>query len=163
MLHPNHVEVERFEQVPLAVSGPLGVWGFYLFAAGLFIACLGAALEISLEGAYTWSQAFGWNWGENEKPVNAARFSTVYTLFPIVACVPMALGMDPLTVTVFSMAVTTVILPLIVLPFIVVMNDEHYVGKHRNGVFANSVVVLVIVFAALMALVAIPLEIWGGS
>jgi Mn2+/Fe2+ NRAMP family transporter len=163
VFHPNHVEVERFEQVPLAITVPLGKWGFYLFAGGLFIACIGAALEISLEGAYTWSQTFGWNWGEDEKPANAARFSTVYTLFPLMASIPMVLGLDPLTVTVFSMALTTMILPVIVLPFLVVMNDEHYVGQHRNGVVGNTVIVVVIVMAAIMAVVAIPLEVFGGS
>jgi Mn2+/Fe2+ NRAMP family transporter len=163
LFHPMGIEVERYEQVPLAISGPLGKGGFYFFAAGLFIACIGAALEISLEGAYTWSQAFGWKWGENEKPVNAARFSTVYTVFPLLASVPMALGLDPLTVTVFSMALTTVVLPFIVLPFLVLMNDEHYVGSHRNGVIGNGVVFVVILLAAAMAVVAIPLEIFGGS
>ena len=163
VFHPRHIEVERYEQVPLAVSEPLGRWGFYLFAVGLFIACVGAALEVSLEGAYTWSQAFGWNWGENEKPANAARFSTVYTVFPLVASVPMALGLDPLTVTIFSMALTTVILPFVVLPFLVLMNDEHFVGSHRNGVIGNGVVFVVILVAAAMAVVAIPLEIFGGS
>jgi Mn2+/Fe2+ NRAMP family transporter len=163
VLHPRGIEVERYEQVPLAISAPLGRWGYYLFAAGLLVACVGAALEICLDGAYVHSQSFGWNWGENEKPSDAARFSTVYTLFPLLACVPMALGLDPLTVTVFSMAITTVVLPVIVLPFIVLMNDEHYVGSHRNGPIGNAVVMFIIMLSAVMAVVAIPLEIFGGS
>jgi len=109
------------------------------------------------------SQSFGWNWGENAKPRDAARFSSVYTLMPFVACVPMALGLDPLAVTLFSMAITTIILPVIVLPFLVLMNDEHYVGRHRNGFVGNWVVFVIIVLAAVMAVVAIPLEIAGGS
>jgi hypothetical protein len=43
------------------------------------------------------------------------------------------------------------------------MNDEHYVGSHRNGVIGNAVVFVVILLAAAMAVVAIPLEIFGGS
>jgi Mn2+/Fe2+ NRAMP family transporter len=163
VLHPRGIDVERYEQIPLAITGPLGRWGYYLFGAGVFIACVGAALEITLGGAYTSSQSFGWKWGEDEKPADAARFSTVYTIYPLIACVPMVLGLDPLTVTVFSMAVTTVILPVIVLPFLVLMNDEHFVGKHRNGIVGNGVVLVVIVLAAVMAVVAIPLEIFGGS
>jgi Mn2+/Fe2+ NRAMP family transporter len=163
VLHPRGIRVERYEQIPLAIAGPLGRWGYFLFGGGVFIACVGAALEITLGGAYTWSQSFGWKWGEDEKPADAARFSTVYTIYPLIACVPMVLGLDPLTVTVFSMAVTTVILPVIVLPFLVLMNDEHYVGKHRNGLVGNGVVLVVIVLAAVMAVVAIPLEVFGGS
>jgi hypothetical protein len=43
------------------------------------------------------------------------------------------------------------------------MNDPHYVGRHRNGFVGNAVVFFVIVLAAVMAVVAIPLEITGGS
>src|SRR6266480_3114594 len=31
VLHPNNIEVDRYEQVGLIVSGPLGKWGFWLF------------------------------------------------------------------------------------------------------------------------------------
>lgn len=163
VLHPRGITIERYEQVPLAISEPLGKWGYYLFAGGLFIACIGAAIEICLDSSYVWSQTFGWKWGEDEKPSDAARFSTVYTVVPFVAAVPMVLGLDPMTVTLFSMAITTVILPVIVLPFLVVMNDEHLVGSHRNGVIGNTVVFVVILLGAVMAVVAIPLEIFGGS
>ena len=48
-------------------------------------------------------------------------------------------------------------------PFLVVMNDRHYVGDHGNGWFANAVVFFAITMAAVLAVVAIPLEIFGGS
>ncbi len=51
---------------------------------------------------------------------------------------------------------------LFVLPFLVLMNDEQYVGKHRNGWSSNTVVYFAIVIASILALIAIPLEIAGG-
>jgi Mn2+/Fe2+ NRAMP family transporter len=162
-LHPRGIEVTRYEQVALITSIPLGKWGYYLAAIGLFIACLGATLEIGLDISYVCSQAFGWNWGENQKPADATRFSTVFTAFIFLSSLLIFIGVDPLKLTVFSMAVTTVILPLIVLPFLVLMNDKNYVGEHTNGRLGNTVVFLVIVLAALLAIVAIPLEIMGGS
>ena len=70
--------------------------------------------------------------------------------------------MDPLRLTLLAMAITVILMPLIVLPFIVVMNDPSYVGEHRNGRVGNGVVVLVTILGALLAVLAVPLQILGG-
>ncbi|MEH2244967.1 divalent metal cation transporter [Nostoc sp.] len=140
----------------------LGYWGFVLFAASLGIACFGAALKVSLDTAYIVAQAFGWNWGENLKPKDAARFSLVYTVFVFLASLLMVFGIDPLQLTLFSMAITAVILPPVIIPFFVLMNDELYVGKYRNGWISNSVVIFTIALTFVLAIVAIALEIIGG-
>jgi Mn2+/Fe2+ NRAMP family transporter len=74
----------------------------------------------------------------------------------------MVAGIDPLQLTLFTMALTATILPIIIVPFLVLMNDEKYVGKYRNGIISNTVVVLTIGLAFVLAIVAIPLEIMGG-
>jgi Mn2+/Fe2+ NRAMP family transporter len=78
------------------------------------------------------------------------------------AAVLIALGVDPLALTVFSMALTAVTLPLVTLPFIVLMNDPAYVGEYRNGWIGNAAVVGISLLASLIALVAIPLQLMGG-
>ena len=55
-----------------------------------------------------------------------------------------------------------VIMPLVVLPFLVLMNEEQYVGRHTSGVFGNGLLATLTVLGALMAIVVIPLEIWGS-
>ncbi|MBH8574878.1 divalent metal cation transporter [Nostocaceae cyanobacterium CENA369] len=133
-----------------------------MFAASLGIACFGAALEVSLDTAYIVAQALGWNWGENLHPKEAARFSLVYTVFVFSASLLMVVGIDPLQLTLFSMAVTAVILPPVIIPFLVLMNDRSYVGKYRNGWISNSVVIFTIALAFVLAIIALPLEIFGG-
>jgi Mn2+/Fe2+ NRAMP family transporter len=61
-----------------------------------------------------------------------------------------------------SMVLTAASLPLAIMPFLLLMNDESYVGEHRNGCFSNSVVVFIIALACVVALVSIPLQIFGG-
>jgi Mn2+/Fe2+ NRAMP family transporter len=163
VLYPRGIRVESYEQIPLTVTQPLGMWGYRIFGCALIIACFGAALELSLDMAYVYSQGFGWRWGESVRPADAGRFALVYTAFIFGACVPIACGIDPLTITIFSMAITTLILPLVAFPFLIVMNDKKYLRNHTNGRFGNSVVCIVIIFAAVVALVAIPLEIFGSS
>ncbi len=162
VLKPKGIQVDSYEQAALMLTEPFGYWGFVLFAASLAIACFGAALEVTLDTAYIVAQAFGWNWGENLKPKDAARFSFVYTVFVFLASLLMVFGVDPLQLTLFSMAITAVILPPVIIPFLILMNDKLYVGKYRNGWISNSVVIFTIVLAFVLAIVAIPLEIIGG-
>jgi Mn2+/Fe2+ NRAMP family transporter len=86
----------------------------------------------------------------------------VYTAMIGSAAVLMALGIDPLTLTVFSMALTAVTLPLVTIPFIVLMNDPAYLGEYRNHWIGNVAVVGISLLASLIALVAIPLQLMGG-
>ncbi|HEY9641791.1 MAG TPA: divalent metal cation transporter [Coleofasciculaceae cyanobacterium] len=162
VLNPRGIQVDSYEQAALMLTQPFGYWGFVLFAASLGIACFGAALEVSLDTAYITAQAFGWNWGESLHPKDASRFSLVYTVFVFSASLLMVVGLDPLQLTLFSMALTTVILPVTIIPFLVLMNDREYVGEHRNGWISNSVVIFTIGLAFVLAVVAIPLEIIGG-
>ncbi len=159
VLHPKGIQVDSYEQVALMLTEPLGYWGFILFAASLLITCFGAALEVSLDAAYNVAQGFGWNWGENLKPKDAARFSLVYTVFVFLSSLLIAIGIDPLQLTLFSMAITAVILPPVIVPFLILMNDESYVGKYRNGWISNSVIIFTIALAFVLAIAAIPLQI----
>jgi hypothetical protein len=59
-------------------------------------------------------------------------------------------------------ALTVVVMPLVVLPFLVLMNEEEYVGKHTSGPLGNGLLAALTVLGALMAIVVIPLEIFGG-
>ena len=159
VLHPKGIQVDSYEQAALMLTEPLGYWGLILFAASLLITCFGAALEVSLDAAYNVAQGFGWNWGENLKPKDAARFSLVYTVFVFLSSLLIAIGIDPLQLTLFSMAITAVILPPVIVPFLILMNDESYVGKYRNGWISNSVIIFTIALAFVLAIAAIPLQI----
>lgn len=162
VLHPRSIQVDNYQQVALTLVQPFGFLGFMLFAASLGIACFGAAVEVGLDSAYLAAQGFGWNWGESLKPRQDARFSLVYTVFIFLSTTLMLIGIDPLQLTLFSMALTATILPLMIGPFLILMNDKQYVGEQRNGPISNGVVIVVIILAFILAIVAIPLEIIGG-
>jgi Mn2+/Fe2+ NRAMP family transporter len=161
-LQPAGIHVDGYEQVALALVPPFGRWGVPLFAAALAVGCLGAALEVAVNLAFASAQAFGWNWDKNQKPAEDARFSVVYTLAILLAVAPILAGVEPLRLTLVSMAITVMVLPFVVMPFLVLMNDEHYVGVHRNGWLGNAVVAFVVVMGFVLAMVAVPLEILGS-
>jgi Mn2+/Fe2+ NRAMP family transporter len=159
---PNGVDVDTFEQSALLMTTALPKWGFFLFAASMLFTCLGAALETSLTIAYFFAQGFGWSWSENLTPSKNARFCFTYTIIILLAAVPLLIGIDPIKVTLMSMALTAATLPLAVVPFLFLMNDPIYLGEHRNGWISNTVVGITILISFVLALIAIPLQIIGG-
>ena len=160
---PQGVKVEHYTQLPQLLVPVFGYWGYWLLVASLGISCLGAALEITLEIAYLTAQGFGWNWSENQPPKTEARFAAVYTLTIILAALVTTTGIDPLTITIFSMALTAATLPVSIVPFLFLMNDYSYVRVYRNGWFSNAVVIVIIAIAFILAIVSIPLQIFGGG
>jgi Mn2+/Fe2+ NRAMP family transporter len=74
----------------------------------------------------------------------------------------MVFGIDPLQLTLFSMALTSLILPLVTFPFLILMNDPDYVGEFGNGWISNTAVIVISLLASLLALVAIPLQLMGA-
>jgi Mn2+/Fe2+ NRAMP family transporter len=163
VFHSRGIQIDRYEQVPLLLAQPLGRWGFILFVASLGIACFGAALEIALQIAYLVAQGFGWKWGENIKPSHAARFSLVYTIAILLAGLLIFTGIDPLKLTIFSMALTALSLPVTVVPLLILMNDPAYLGDNGNHWIANAAVLFISLLACIVAIVAIPLQLMGGS
>jgi len=161
-LRPQGIQLDTFPQAALMLTTALPKYGFYFFALSMVFACFGAALEISLAIAYFFAQGFGWNWSQNLKPSKNARFAFVYTLIILLAGIPLVLGIDPIKVTMMSMALTSATLPIAIVPFLFLMNDPIFLGKHRNGWISNSVVAIVIVISFVLALISIPLEIAGA-
>ena len=80
----------------------------------------------------------------------------------LLAALPIAAGADPLKLTIFTMALTALSLPVAVVPFLFLMNDQRYVGEFRNGIISNTAVLLIIALSFVLALVSLPLQIFGS-
>ena len=160
---PQGIKIEHYSQLPDLLIPVFGHKGFWLLVASLGIACMGAAMEITLQIAYLTAQGFGWNWSENQRPLDEARFSFVYTVVLLLGALIVLTGLDPLTITIFSMVLTAATLPVSIVPFLFLMNDRSYVRIYRNGWISNTVVIVIIGLAFVLAVVSIPLQIFGGG
>lgn len=160
-LKPAGIAVDRYEQIPLMLTAVFGRKGLFLFAASLAIACFGAAVEAVLAVSYVAAQTFGCEWGVDLSPRDNARFATTYTVLALLTSLVTFIGIDPLKLTMMSMALAVVILPLVLLPLLVIMNDEKYMKEHRNGWISNTIGFVTLVAAIALSLAAIPLEMKG--
>ena len=163
VLHASHIEVNSLQVIGLPMGQAFGKVGIILFAVALFATCLGAALEVVLGVSYLIAQGFGWAWGEQKKPVEAARFNLVILLFLCVAMIIGLSGINPLDLAVFASTIIALLLPFSLFPFLILMNDRQYLGKRVNGRLANFAILAILLIACLVALVSLPLEILSGG
>src|SRR5689334_9987146 len=115
-----------------------GAWGTTIFALSLGVGCFGAAVEIALNAAYALAQSFGWPWGVEKPRRQAARFTVVFSLMLVLAAIVGVLGFDPLQLTQIALALTVVLMPVVVLPFLVLMNNPGFVKRHTSGTIGNA-------------------------
>ena len=163
VLRPHGIRVESYAEAMHVLSPVFQHWGPALFIASLGITSLGAGVEVSLSSAYEVAQTLGWNWGKEQKARDESRFTLTYTILLFVAALPIAAGLDPLKLTVFTMAVACLLLPFVTFPFLVLINDRDYMREQVNSRWANFAVVGIVVIAFVLAAVAIPLQVLGGS
>jgi Mn2+/Fe2+ NRAMP family transporter len=162
VLQPRHIIVDSYDQAALMFVPVFGRWAVTLFAAALGIGCFGAAVELTLNAGYTFAQAPGWSWGASRSRRDAARFTCAFTLVLLAALAVGLIGFDPLRLTMISVALTVVIMPMVVLPFLVLMNDPKYVKEHTSGALGNTFLAALTIVGGLLAVVVIPLELLGG-
>jgi Mn2+/Fe2+ NRAMP family transporter len=162
VLAPRGIPAKTYEQAAGVLTIPFGRSGFWLFCASLGIGCAGAALELSLDVSYIIAQTFGWQWSENLRPHEDARFALVYTGALALAGLPSLAAVDPLKLTMFSMAVTVIALPIVIAPLLVIMNDPRYLRSHTNGWMTNTAVVVIVALAFALAVLAIPVQMTGA-
>jgi Mn2+/Fe2+ NRAMP family transporter len=108
------------------------------------------------------AQSLGWSWGANRPRRQAARFTVAFSLMLLVAMAVAVIGFDPLQLTLISVALTVVLMPAVVLPFLVIMNNPQFVHQHTSGAIGNGALAAVVIAGAIMAVIVIPLEILGG-
>jgi Mn2+/Fe2+ NRAMP family transporter len=73
------------------------------------------------------------------------------------------LGVDPLKLTIYTMALNAMLLPVVALPFLLLMNDGRLMRDKANGVFANVATVGITIIAIVLFVVSIPLLLKGGG
>jgi Mn2+/Fe2+ NRAMP family transporter len=163
VLQPLHMNASTLGEVGLPMANAFGPIGAILFGVILFATCFGAAMEVLLGVSYLIAQGFGWEWSENKKPVEAARFNLVILLFLLIAIIISLFGMDPLQLALLASTVIALFLPISLLPFLVLMNDPQYLKDKVNNRLSNIAIICILLIAFIVALISLPLEILTGG
>lgn len=163
ILFPRHLQVNGLGDAGLPIKEGLGGVGWAFFLVGAFAVSMGAGLETALSGAYAFCQYFGWDWGKKARPGQAPLFSLGYLVMLILAVILAYTGVDPIQVTIVTLAVAAATLPFTFLPLLIIANDEDYMGDQKNTVAINVVAIVVLALLTLVTIAVIPLMVMTGG
>jgi Mn2+/Fe2+ NRAMP family transporter len=163
VLFPHHLPVNTLGDAGLAIKQSLGGIGWALFIVGAFAVSMGAGLETALSGAYAACQYFGWDWGKHARPREAPIFHLGYLVMVALAMALALTGIDPIKLTVVTLALGAASLPFTFLPLLIIANDPDYMGEQKNTLPLNIVAIIVLVMLTLVTIVAVPLIILTGG
>lgn len=151
------VQPEFLGTTALVAERSFGETGLLLALGGMLFAVGGAAIEVSLSGAYNLAQFAGWEWGKYRTPTGAPRFTLTWAIFIVLAFVVIVTGVDPVVLTEYAVVLSVVALPFTYLPIVLIARDRTYMGDHANGPVSAFLGWLYLVVIVVLAIVAIPL------
>jgi Mn2+/Fe2+ NRAMP family transporter len=163
VLFTSHHDVKSLLDAATPTRTAFGTAGLAVFALGTFAVSAGAGIETALAGSYTVCQFFGWDWGKRQPPREVPLFHLVLLVEFLLAIVVVVSGVDPIRLTVLTMALAAVSLPFIFGPLLIVANDPEYVGEQKNTPMTNVVGLIVFVVLCVVTLSTIPLLILTGG
>jgi Mn2+/Fe2+ NRAMP family transporter len=160
VLQPLGTDVGHLSQVAFPVAVALGKTGLAFALVGFFAATFAAGAEATMSTGYTISQYFGWPWGKWLRPRQAPQFHVVCLLTLLAGTGLVLTTIDPVTITIVSVALGAVAIPLTFLPVLVIANDRDYLGDKVNGVLANGLGVVFLAIMVVVSVATVPLLFW---
>jgi Mn2+/Fe2+ NRAMP family transporter len=157
VLQPRGIEVSHLDQVALPVATALGKIGLALVAVSFFAAVFAASAEATLSAGYSIAQYFGWSWGKEQQPSQAARFHLVCLASLIAATAFILTTVDPITVTIVSVVLGAAAIPLTYFPVLIVANDARYMGRWVNRRWVNAAGSLFLLIMVVVSVATVPL------
>ncbi|MFL5328524.1 MAG: Nramp family divalent metal transporter [Gemmataceae bacterium] len=162
---PRGHQINDYRELAEVLTQPFGERaGLWSFVAALFAACLSAAIMLTMVIGYLLAEEFRWRRSPGTNPAWRGRFTLVYTIALLIGGVLMSFGLDPLKLTLWAMAATSLTLPAGVYPFLVLMHDTKRLGpQHINGRFSTGFVAVSLGISCIIVVVTIPLTILAGN
>lgn len=134
------IRIETAKDAALALKPLAGNYCSTLFAFGLLNASVFSAMILPLATAYSVCEGLGWETGVDKRLKEAPEFYFLFTaLIVIGAGVIMFPQINLVTVMLLSQVANSIFLPFVLVFMIILINDRHLMGQHRNSRFYNIV------------------------
>lgn len=141
-LYDKHISITTAEQAALALEPLAGAFAKDLFAIGLLIASLGAAMILPISTSFSVCEIFGWESGVNKKFMEAPQFYGLFTIQIIIgAAIVLIPGINLIDVMIFSQTINGLILPFVLVIMLILINKKKLMGEYTNGPIFNIVAI----------------------
>src|SRR5436190_1292883 len=132
--------IETGDQAAKALLPLAGEWAYVLFAAGLFNASLFAASILPISTAYAVCEGLGLESGLDKRFDEAPAFYWLYTALIVFGAAVLLIPQFPLfQVMVLSQVANGILLPFVLIPVLLLVNDRELMGAHVNSRWYNVV------------------------
>jgi NRAMP (natural resistance-associated macrophage protein)-like metal ion transporter len=139
-LYKSGIRIETADQAARALAPLAGELSGLLFALGLLNASLFAASILPLSTSYTICEGFGWESGLDKDFREARQFYVLYTALIVLGVLVVMIPQLPLVRVMFlSQVLNGVVLPFILLPMLILVNDRRLMGDYVNRGIYNIV------------------------
>lgn len=139
-LHQSGIRIETAGEAAQALAPFAGRFSALLFAFGLLNASLFAASILPLSTSYTICEGFGWETGLDKKFPEARQFYILYTALIVVGVLIVLIPELPLIRVMFlSQVLNGVVLPFILFPMLILVNERRLMGAYVNGLVYNVI------------------------
>ncbi|MBI5360163.1 MAG: Nramp family divalent metal transporter [Planctomycetes bacterium] len=155
-LHKNGIQIQTADEAARALGPMAGVYAKELFAIGLLVASLGAAIILPLSTAFSVSETFGWESGVNKKFAEAPQFYTLYTISIVIgASIVLLPGISLIKVMLFSQAINGLILPIVLVLMALLRNNKKLMAGECPGLLYNIILVTATILISAAAVITV--------
>jgi Mn2+/Fe2+ NRAMP family transporter len=140
-----------------ALAPVAGAFASQVFAFGLFVASIFAAVILPVAVSFYICEAFGFEAGLDKKWREAPQFYWLYTIIIAISAAIILLPNAPLIqISLWSQRINGIILPIILLCMVLIINKKEVMGKYVNNIVSNIIawITIVILFALSIILIA---------
>ncbi|WP_309493429.1 NRAMP family divalent metal transporter [Candidatus Hecatella orcuttiae] len=132
VLHPLGITVDTPRDAALALFPYLGAATFILFSIGFFASSvIGTGVVVSSSG-YAFGEFFGVERGLNKKVAEAFHFYLTFTACFIIGYAVLLLGVTPIQAMVYSMVISFIFSPLVMLLILTTANSRELLRDAAN-------------------------------
>ena len=133
-------EINDASDAAMALRPFAGALASQVFAFGLFIASIFAAVILPVATAFYVCEAFGFEAGIDKKWHEAPQFYWLYTIIIIISAGIILLPNAPLiAISLWSQRINGMILPVVLICMMIIINKKDVMGEHVNKKFTNII------------------------
>ncbi len=159
-LYAHGIKVNDAASAAQALAPVAGVYAYYLFAVGLFVASVAGAAILPLTTAFYICEGLGWEAGIDRTFDEAPQFYSLFGASILLAAGTVLIPHLPLwRMMLLTQVVQGVLLPFVLIFMLALVNKKDLMGEHVNSRFYNlvawSTVIILIVLTAAMVVTTI--------
>ena len=150
-LHQHGItEISTSKEAATALKPLAGNWAALLYTLGLVSTGLLAIPTLAGSSAYAFAEIFNWDYGLDEKLINARAFYMIIIVSVICGIGLDFLNINPMKALYWSAIINGLIAPFIMVGIIVVAADSRIMRKHESSYWSLAIVTIatLVMFAA---------------